>query len=505
MEVGKTSLITSFITFSKPTSASKTMQILSAPESCHFLQLLLPPQNSTVSRIASNTRVSLILTEVAGLSSYELLYPSAIISADAYLLVYDVTDSSSFDKMFDLYKLIVRTKQQYPSKIPIVLVGNKIDTVSAGSAVKQLRPGLVPRQVSTDKARIFAETIGIPNYETTAQAPQSVSIIFKNLISITQSCHYEQTDNTYTSLSPLEYRRLSNGSTAILHQLMTQSRRPSQASVLSKEGTNDPLAEIRNCQQFSRSSFSTVTSSSGGSISLNLTLQPPTPDSIRYQRDIHYKKYLGELAISRGYRRKTNPEFGEKVELVQPMNVKKQQQDSGIFIHETPDINIETRTEPEYIERPVQTALRRTSNAKKHRRSISADNLKLTTFPKEASKLAQSILPVSPSPRTPDIQKNLQDTMDDLDFFLTGEESLLKLGMFGKFDSKSGHKTELDKEYESYNEVDSLSEKDDEDEEEEMVKKENKKEMERKRRSIRNVGLMWDLLQDGDEEEAENK
>ncbi|KAJ1551447.1 hypothetical protein HK096_010959 [Nowakowskiella sp. JEL0078] len=463
--VGKTSLITSFITFSKPKSSSRTTQKFSAPESCHFLQLL-QSKNSTDSFTPNNSRVSLIIIEVAGSTSYELLYPSAILSADAFILVYD---------------LIVKTKQQNASKIPIILVGNKVDTVSAGSAIKQIeRPGLVPRQVSTDYARRFAETLGIPNHETTAQAPQSVSIIFKTLISISQSksSHNLHLGNEHTSQSPMENRRISNESTAIPQQFTSQSRRPSQASSITQDG-------FRNSQQSSHSSNSTVASYSGELVSSKFSLQPPALNSVRYKRDILYKKYIDKLAISSSRQSKTNQEITTKGEPPQFTDLKKHQQDSGICIRKAPDITIQTSTESENIEHPAHIALRRTSNANKHRRSET------------------SISPISPSPRTPDLQKNLKDTMDELDLFRT--DALLNLGMFGKFESKSGFKTDLELEVDQNNEgSECLSERDDVDEEEEKMMKERKMEMERKRRSMRNVGLLRNLLQDGDKEDVEN-
>lgn len=61
----------------------------------------------------------------------------SISSADAFILVYDVTDASSFEEARLIRDQIHETKGT--SAVPIVVVGNKIDIVEENPTVRQVR------------------------------------------------------------------------------------------------------------------------------------------------------------------------------------------------------------------------------------------------------------------------------------------------------------------------------------------------------------------------------
>lgn len=60
----------------------------------------------------------------------------SISSADAFILVYDITDSSTFDEARLIRDQIHETKGT--TAVPIVVVGNKLDIVQEDSELRQV-------------------------------------------------------------------------------------------------------------------------------------------------------------------------------------------------------------------------------------------------------------------------------------------------------------------------------------------------------------------------------
>lgn len=119
--------------------------------------------------------ISLNIMDVGGHPFYSTLWPSAILAADAFLLVYDVCERRSFDLLWPLYRQIVQIKQT--KNLPILLVGNMVDTIlTQGRA----------RQVTPEMAAYFSNLVHIPAMETTAKALKSTAQCFKSLIQLIQ-------------------------------------------------------------------------------------------------------------------------------------------------------------------------------------------------------------------------------------------------------------------------------------------------------------------------------
>ena len=64
----------------------------------------------------------------------------SISSADAFILVYDVTDASTFEEVRILRDQIHETKAT--SQVPIVVVGNKIDLLEEDADLREVREWL---------------------------------------------------------------------------------------------------------------------------------------------------------------------------------------------------------------------------------------------------------------------------------------------------------------------------------------------------------------------------
>ena len=68
------------------------------------------------------------ITDTAGQEEYDTLQDQFIRAGEGFLLVFDVNNPATFERVFDFYEKIKRVKGETEMKeIPIVLVGNKCD------------------------------------------------------------------------------------------------------------------------------------------------------------------------------------------------------------------------------------------------------------------------------------------------------------------------------------------------------------------------------------------
>jgi len=64
----------------------------------------------------------------------------SISSADAFILVYDVTDATTFEEVRTIRDQIHETKAT--TAVPIVVVGNKIDLLADGETEREVSPSV---------------------------------------------------------------------------------------------------------------------------------------------------------------------------------------------------------------------------------------------------------------------------------------------------------------------------------------------------------------------------
>lgn len=91
----------------------------------------------------NGVHLTLDILDTSGAYEFPAMRALSISSADAFILVYDVTDSSTFEEARTLRDQIHETKCS--SNVPIVVVGNKIDLtgnreVSIYSLIKIMIP-----------------------------------------------------------------------------------------------------------------------------------------------------------------------------------------------------------------------------------------------------------------------------------------------------------------------------------------------------------------------------
>jgi len=115
--------------------------------------------------------VTLQIWDTAGQERFQSLGVAFYRGADSCVLVYDLTDSKSFDNLESwMDEFLVHANPNNPSTFPFVVLGNKAD-------LAQTR-----RQVSTQKAKAWTTAKSdIPYYETSAKEAVNVEQAFATI------------------------------------------------------------------------------------------------------------------------------------------------------------------------------------------------------------------------------------------------------------------------------------------------------------------------------------
>ena len=113
----------------------------------------------------NNQEIKLKIWDTAGQERFRNITTQYYKGADGIVLVYDVTDESSYDKIRDWMEQILSNTQQ--EEIGLVLLGNKCD--------------MEPRVVTEDMGKKMAEELKISYYETSALTGQGIKEAFEEL------------------------------------------------------------------------------------------------------------------------------------------------------------------------------------------------------------------------------------------------------------------------------------------------------------------------------------
>jgi len=109
-----------------------------------------------------------MIWDFGGEERFRTLFPQYIQGAMGGILMYDITDYSSFSHISDWLSIINETNANFP----ILLLGSKID-------LEQFR------EISFNEAKRLAESLGLNNYiECSSKTGENVELAFKELTRI---------------------------------------------------------------------------------------------------------------------------------------------------------------------------------------------------------------------------------------------------------------------------------------------------------------------------------
>ena len=111
---------------------------------------------------------TLEIWDTAGQEQYHALSPMFYRDADAGIVVFDLTDSSSFAKS---KQWVSELRQARGDSITIVVAGNKNDLPSL-------------RTVTFESVTTFATSIGAESFETSAKTGENIELMFNSLVKV---------------------------------------------------------------------------------------------------------------------------------------------------------------------------------------------------------------------------------------------------------------------------------------------------------------------------------
>ena len=114
------------------------------------------------------TKVYLIIWDIGGQEKYRILRESYLRGASGALLVYDTTLKSTYHHV---YEWVDEAKKFCGGKIPMLLLGNKIDIVDQ-------------RKVQTEEGEKIAKELNIEYYETSAKSGENVNKAFDEIVKL---------------------------------------------------------------------------------------------------------------------------------------------------------------------------------------------------------------------------------------------------------------------------------------------------------------------------------
>ena len=110
-------------------------------------------------------KINVEIWDTAGQERFRNIAKNYFQSSDGFLLVYDITNKETFDKLNDWYDQI---KTNAPENSKCMIVGNKSDLEEN-------------RQVKKEEGEKFANDKNLKFYETSAKDDKNINIVFETL------------------------------------------------------------------------------------------------------------------------------------------------------------------------------------------------------------------------------------------------------------------------------------------------------------------------------------
>lgn len=146
--------------------------------------------------VVDGKRVHLNIWDTAGQERFHALGPIYYRASNGVVLVYDITDQDSFQKVKNWVKEL---KRMLGEELVIIIVGNKLDLE-------------LQRTVMQDQAEEYAESVGAYYCETSAKRNDGIEEVFLNLTKwmIERYDKRQQEQSATNSLCLLQMGRNSN-------------------------------------------------------------------------------------------------------------------------------------------------------------------------------------------------------------------------------------------------------------------------------------------------------
>ncbi|MHA1884796.1 MAG: GTP-binding protein [Promethearchaeota archaeon] len=147
--VGKTSMVQRYVhdIFKKDYKA--TIGTFISKKECRFHEL--------------ETSVRFMIWDLAGQQQFSRLWPDYLTDSRAGIIVYDITNRTSFENVRNWYKIISEVASP---NLVLILVGNKVDLADS-------------RTVSSEEGLKLGEKLGIPYMETSAKTNENINDVFE--------------------------------------------------------------------------------------------------------------------------------------------------------------------------------------------------------------------------------------------------------------------------------------------------------------------------------------
>ncbi|KAF5404332.1 GTP-binding protein Di-Ras2 [Paragonimus heterotremus] len=136
-----------------------------------FRETYVPTIEDTYRQVIScNKQVcTLQITDTTGSHQFPAMQRLSISKGHAFILVYSITNKSSFDELQPLYNELTVIKREELIRVPVMLVGNKADEAES-------------REVSATVGKALAQKWKCGFMETSAKANMNVKEVFQELL-----------------------------------------------------------------------------------------------------------------------------------------------------------------------------------------------------------------------------------------------------------------------------------------------------------------------------------
>jgi GTPase KRas protein len=138
--------------------------------------------------VVDGKTVDIQIHDTAGQGDYSSFLPGWIRHGHAFMLVYDLTDRESFQKLKSTYIPTIQSVLENLS-IPVVLIGNKYDLMTEGNTNRH-------RQVSVEDAQDLSQSLNCTCIEASAKTRYNLSVCFETAVRQARKFYPPQEMNT---------------------------------------------------------------------------------------------------------------------------------------------------------------------------------------------------------------------------------------------------------------------------------------------------------------------